>query len=489
VLNLATGRARFALLAVCLVPFILLVIAQWSTGPLLTFGEHAQYLLHAQALLRGDNYTHTGYIFSAYNPSVGFVAQPPGLTLTLLPIIAVAGVHSDLPRVLMAVSAAAFLLLAGWYWVKHEGVWAGAAVALMTGVSLEFSYATNVPLPDVGLAALLWGLILLADEPTPVTARRLLGITLLGFAAIAYRPSAVALLPAMLLFAVLENKPRQMLFFAPVGLWIVVLLVIVTVANPMDELTGSLPSDVGFLVRLFWTNLTEYPRLVLDAHLYPFASNRSNDIYHIGTGVLTLVGLLTWAGGHRRTFVGAFTLVFAFLLLIAPARTPRNAWVFYPLLVLGLVRGLELLIAWVGPKWAVSRRGAVAFAIVAVISIAGAINAARRPTPPTLVDNPDTKALFDTLRTMRETRPVRAMFSNPRVLVLETGVPAMASLEEGDSLTFQELKRARITHVVVGDLGLQPHLQARIDQFIRRHPEAFTEVYKNASFEMWEYKP
>ena len=89
---MSPARPSATVIALSVLPFVILAALHWSYAPLITAGDYAQYLLHADALAHGRAYADIGYIYSPLAPFIGPRVQPPGLPLTILPIVAVGGV-------------------------------------------------------------------------------------------------------------------------------------------------------------------------------------------------------------------------------------------------------------------------------------------------------------------------------------------------------------------------------------------------------------
>jgi hypothetical protein len=100
-------------LAVLLVPFFVLLALRWNWPPSATSGDYAQYLSHARALVEGRPYSDIGYIFQPAASLIGPRNYPPGLAVTLAPVVALGGVHSPLVRLLMLACVVLFVTLAG----------------------------------------------------------------------------------------------------------------------------------------------------------------------------------------------------------------------------------------------------------------------------------------------------------------------------------------------------------------------------------------
>jgi hypothetical protein len=83
---------------------------------------------------------------------------------------------------------------------------------------------------------------------------------------------------------------------------------------------------------------------------------------------------------------------------------------------------------------------------------------------------------------------MRVAFTNPRVLTLETDIPAMVHFHATPARTVAELREKRITHVIVGDLGDQPPVSERMRATLAAYPEAFVEEYRNPTFVVYRFQ-
>jgi hypothetical protein len=101
-----------------------------------------------------------------------------------------------------------------------------------------------------------------------------------------------------------------------------------------------------------------------------------------------------------------------------------------------------------------------------------------------LWDSADARGVAEHLQAQGGATRVRAVFFNPRRFTLATGIPAMGAFEGDDGAWSQELRAQRITHVVLGDLGVGPKGDRSLRAFVAGHPAAFEREYANASFEV-----
>ena len=478
-------RQRYLLLLTALVPCLLLAAYQFRYLPLLEAGDYAQYLLHAKALAEGRPYTDIGYIFSSLSWDVGPRFQPPGLPLTILPIVAFAGVHSILLKFLLIAMEAAFLSVAFFYFARRTSPWIAAAIPLLTGVALESGYATNTVLSDLGFAALLWGGFVLCDDEKPWTGWRMVWIAVLCVGAILYRFAGIALLGAFTLHAVLNRKPAAK-WLLLMGVAAAALSILLRDADPsLIPFVGQMHFEPSSIVVRPLGSIRHYATAVAESFTYPFPGNLLNDAYHLLAAALAGIGLAVLLRRRSRSFLVSFVLVYVVTLTFAPVRSSRYVWPLFPLTAVAFAEG----IAQVAHR--LRRRGwrlnpaVVAFAVVAALSAAAMARQLRRPEPPSFVGRADVKELFSWMTRANAQDSMRFVFTNPRVLSLETGIPAMAEFSSDSAEFMQEIRRAHITHIVLGSLGTRQYPDSVMRVNLARFPGNFTRVYANDSFDVY----
>jgi hypothetical protein len=480
-------RQRALLLVTALLPFLVLVALHWPILPLLPAGDYAQYLLHADALVHGRAYSDIGYIYTAYNPYIGPVNQPPGLPLTLVPLLAIGGHSLILPKALMVASALVFIGLAGAYFAKRTSPWIGAGAVAMTGIAVEIMFGTNTVMSDLGFAALVWAAIVTIDREGRWTAGRAAAVCALTLAALAYRAAGVALVPALLLWVVVHRRDRGPYVFAPLvvlGLLAIGALIFARDVAPV----GLVFTTLGGLKYRLVSNIGDYRFALFASELYPFPGKLANIVYHVvATGIIVL-GLARYARREWRSFLVIFAAVYATMLALAPVADARYAWPLFPLIATSLLAGTSWLVTTLA-----ARRGRtvapdrIVFGLALAGAVASAVVAAARPVPNTLLEHPDVRALFDQVRRRPTTEPMRAVFMNPRVLTWETGVPAMGLFAASTDDVIAELRDKGITHVIVGDLGQHPAANGSIEEAIRERSGYFHPEYRNASFAVYRF--
>lgn len=476
--------------ALALAPAVTLMLLHWHLLPPIATTDYAQYILHAKALLEGRPYGDTGYLFTSYAPHVGPRLLPPGLPLTLAPIIAIVGSNSPLLRLVEVGSLIAFGVLVWQYLSTRESPLVAAGVTAMLLVSLESSYASTVLLSDPGFCALLWALIITVDGGQGRWSwGRVAGVTVLGFMALSYRVAGVAIVPAVGIWAVLNRRrtgPRAMV---PAIVWSAAAVAVAVLGFALPAAPSGL-REVGFEV--LWERVTssvrEYRLAVFDSQLYPFAVNALNDAYHGIAALLSVVGAVHYLRVRPwQSFLFVFSATYCVMILLTPVRDWRYLWPLYPVVLLFFLTGLRIVVSFaLRPRRRVAEWVTVGAA--AAVTLLATVRIARQPDPPSLLGLADVQDLFDRVRETSQGRLVRYSFLNPRVLTLEAGVEAMpwfaaASLER--ALT--EFEDQGITHLVLGDIGVAPDARVFLEKLVAAHPARFTLEYENRTFRVLRF--
>jgi hypothetical protein len=472
--------------ALCFLPFLVLAVHAWGEGPGLTSGDYAQYYLHASALLHGRSYTDIGYIFTPYNQWLGPPAQPPGFPLTLVPIFAAVGPNEFAIQSLIVLSAVLFLGLAALRIARSDGPLAGAAVVLIVGVALESVHATSSALSDLGFAALVWGTVLAADRPGAWSGKRIALVTLLGLGALSYRNAGASLIPAMILFALVRREWRPL---TPVLLWLLVGAVVALRLHVGASVLSAAPTTLSDFLHDARLSVERYAvGGISETLLYPFPSRLSNLVYHAVAAPLLIWGLLRSLWRERRTAMVAFFIAYLLMLLVVPVREERYLWPVLPIFALGFFDGIRALLSL---RSAVDslRREPLALAACAVVAVAATVTVLLRPPRDTLLQHPQVRTLFARIAHLPRSPAPRVVFMNPHVLTWRTGVAAMPTFCATTPEAMAELRRNRITHVVVGDLGVAPGLDRVLRRMVADSAQAFTPVYGDSVFTLLALRP
>jgi hypothetical protein len=474
------------LIAAALLPFAAIVFARWSQPPAATDGDYAHYLLHAKAIAESRPYTDIGYIYTRMN-LVGPEVQPPGWPLVLSPFVAVFGTDSPVFKVLVTLLVAGFGIMVGLYFVRRNQPILGFAGAAAGPVALEVQYATSSALSDPLFCTLVWLTLLLADADGPIGWRRGVGLAFLCLAVMSVRVAGVAMLPALLLYATLKDRDTRLKLILPLVTALAVLVLVAWLGFDRIPFLDRLLNNLRNLSLILF--LRTYVLALAAGALYPVGINLADDLYHVLAIVPMLIGGLLLISRGYRTALVSFALVYAGVLLISPVREPRYAWPLIPLVMIFMTDGL----LWLGERVASGRLRHVApklvLGFVAVVTASTAIHIARRPARLSLVGDQDTMALFEWVRSTRDTMPMRVVFTNPRVLTLETDVPAMGIPFGNRDAVVAELDRQRITHVVVPIVHLQRESERNLRRFVSERPTQFPEVFVNASHDVRRFIP
>ena len=485
---------RTALLALIgSIPFLILVAWHWRLGPLAIFGDWAQYMLHAEALRHGRAYGDIGYIFTRRNPFIGPQLQPPGLPMVLVPLLAITHDARDavIYRVFTVSCVLAFLTAVAFYLARYGSRPLAIATLLIVGLGVETTFTTNTVLADPGFVALVWGMFCLVDKPGEWRWTRVVGVTVLGFAALSFRLAGLPIVPALALYAILHRRELGVRPFVPVIVWCAAGLAAAAAAPGALTFARLVPRDPSVLVRTVIEALKEYPFAALDLFLYPFAANHANDVYHAVIAVLTVVGAVVWLPRMWSRFSVVFAACYVGMLLVLPFQDRRYLLPLVPLAIYSAAVGITTAVGGLArlTRRAMSpaRTQLIAVGIVAVIVALTIARELARPLPLAMMDAPGIRPLFARLRAARDTATVRAVFVNPRVLTWETGVPAMGFFNAPPDTTLAEFRARRITHVVVGDLDIDGRRARSIAAAVAARPSAFRRLYSEGPFTVYAF--
>lgn len=453
--------------------------------------DYGQYLLHAQAIVHGQPYTDTGYLYSHFAPFTGPPAASPGLPLTLVPVVALW--HPD-PRAIavgLFFVLGAFVWLTGRYWRPYDP-WLGAGAALLTGTALLLGRAPVQVGTDLPFCALVWLCILLADRSGKWSAWRIAVLAVCGGLAVAYRVAGAPLIPALLAVWWLRRDhlrwrplPIAAVWGAVFGLSFLVLHLGRIPQAPQEvlfdlDIPDAPPSShLAIVVRNLW----HYREGVFTALLYPFPSNWANDAYHLIAVAIALLGIVSWSRAHYRSMAFVFTGFYALMLISVGIVDARYLWPLFPLVAVGFLGGLSALFRRV-----TATPSQTALAVGVAVALAAVWHDPYRAHAPSAVSQPSVRALDDTLRGLAATTPgMRVAFIKPRSLTWRTGIPAMSLFRATPAVTIKELRAQRISHVVTGDLGVAPTLTASWDSLARALPGTFRSVYASPEFHIYAF--
>ncbi|HEV8364940.1 MAG TPA: hypothetical protein VGQ52_15610 [Gemmatimonadaceae bacterium] len=476
------------LFVIAMLPFAVLTAHHWNWGAPPGFGDHAQYLAHARAIVEGRAYTDIGYIYHPAAPMLGPRAYPPGLPLTLAPIVALFGVDSPMNQVLMIVSIVAFAYLAFRRLELAIAPWQAALAVGFAALGVESRFGSVVPLSDPGFCALLWGLVLAVDTTSRWTWQRIALVTALGFAAMAYRIPGVAVVPALTLYALVTWRQHGGRALIPVALW--------AVAGVAVLLSGmfDLPFRQYLLPRLdeIGDRITSMSRVykasVFDLELYAFPREKLNDAYHLIASLLLVAGAGALLWRYRRTMLTATVLAYVAILFVSPVSDGRYLWPMYPVLAAGMVIGATAVSRSITRYVRWYPRSAVPVAIALVIIMLGALRAELGVSAPLSLDRlPDAKQLFAWMRDRNNKQPMRAMFVNPRVLSIETGVASMGALALRPHLQLHALREREISHIVWQNTETNNCRARLLNSLPRIYPKHFVLEYQNPTFRVYRF--
>ncbi|MGQ0537601.1 MAG: hypothetical protein ACT4R6_01530 [Gemmatimonadaceae bacterium] len=482
-----TGRRKRPLLlgALALLPFAFLAARAWHSGPATDAGDHAQYLLHAKALLQGRPYVETGYLYTPHRV-IGPQAYPPGLPLTL----SVAGLafelNENVAAVVTTLFAVAFLILAA-RTLAPNGPMPAWIIILAVGVVPAVSDAGTRAVSDVPFAAMCWATIALADGSRDWNFRRIAGLVLCGSLALLYRTAGIALIPAMAAFGVLHWRTLRLRPIVIATAWMAVLIASELVVPMFSTYSDDVAMSELSTARRMLANLVAYRVPFAEATLSPFPWSFGNDVYHLIALLLAAIGLARLLPSKWNSMLYLFAAAYLPLLLYYRVASIRYLLPILPLILFGFVYGLFTLLAWLRRDG----RRAMAWAVgaTAVLAVTSFLRTAAAPRPVGLTRRAEVRALFAHVRAQHRGEPnVRYMFFNPRVLTLYTGVPAMALFEAPSDVLWSELRRHRVTHLALGSPRDAFDTARAVPDLIAHSPERFALEYVDRMFRVYRLR-
>jgi hypothetical protein len=483
-----TGRQAL-LLAACLLPLLVVVIVRWHYLPRISEGDYAHYLLHAQALAEGRPYGDTGYIYTRLNFIIGPPLQPPGWPVILAPVIALFGLSWGVLKALMVILTMVFAVLAGRHFGRREGWLVGVAVALLVTLALEGQYVTGVTMSDVPFAVALWAMLYVADADGPWTWKRAVAVAALGGVAVSIRVAGVAVGPAAALYVLMRPRSERKMAAIPLVAWGVPALAVLAFKPDLIPFGRQVLPDWRVLPKRVEVSWGHYSNSTLPMMLYPFPNNFANDVYHVALAALIVYGVGRFLVRWRGSFTWCFAISYGLLIVFSPVHAGRYMWPLYPLLLTAAVSGAISLLQRLVPRTKGAPASRIVFASFALIAIASATRMVFQAPPRTLLGEPDVQTLFTWARETSAREPIRVLFMNPRVLTLETGVPAMGPVFAAPDRVLVELSDKKITHAIIGDLGLPSLAHQAVSAAVRDRPEHFEPVYENNSFRVYRVVP
>lgn len=484
------GRMPRANWLAVLLPFTLLALLRIPEGPRFDAEDYAHYLLHAEAIAEGRPYTDIGFISTPLNPYIGPVAMPPGLPVLLAPIVALDSVRSPLIPYFMLGWSVGFLALATAYFRRREPLWLALAVGALSGLQPSVLHVSTQVHSDLPFCAMIWTVILLTErESEPWSAARVLGITLAGVAAISTRLAGISLIPAVAAFGILHFRVQGIRPLVPLLCWIATFKVTSAILPTTSAMIGEVVFDPMSLWHLDLYALRTYTFGLLDAQLYPVANADVNRLWHVLTVGLLLVGALSAVRAYWRSFLGIFVFGYSCMLLLLPVSDARYFYPLIPVIVLLTLRGAVVVLERLRPKWSPGHALRVTVMAAAVVALMATVTAWTPPVPNGITTQADVTELYAALRALPARPSPRVMAVRPRILVLETGVRAMALVRGAPDIIVRELCANAITHVVVGDLQTLLPETGHLRRALSVYRGSFAEVYRNRSFSVWRFDP
>jgi hypothetical protein len=327
----------------------------------------------------------------------------------------------------------------------------------------------------------------------------------------AYRVAGVVVVPALVLYALQTWRRHRGRALVPVALWVaagLLLLAFHVVRVPYAD--GISATVAAYAARIRWA-VPRYQWVFFDAELYPSASHRGNAVYHVLASGLMVVGLVVLLPRLWKSFLLVLGAGYCAMILLAAVPFDRFLWPVFPLLAaalaLGLETVLETVIGWLRKRWrprpAASSAAPLhlpasgssflrspsavgATALLALVAAGALVSALALPRPPSFTAMPDAQALFVWLRSTNARTPLRVAFENPRVVTLETRVPAMGFPERSPPPGYMVAFAERgVTHLIWERDDLSPCLQRMANSLPALYPDRFVLEYENPTYRVY----
>ncbi len=465
-------------------------------GPSPAADDWGQYLLHAEALAEGRQYTDIRYEFSHYAWGTGSPVAAPGLPLAMAPIVATIGFQHWMHVGFNMLGILILMAIMGRYFGRNHPTRALSA-AVLVGFALILVRGADTLQPDIPFAVLIWGTLLLADSVENWSWARTAGIALLGLWAILFRVAALPLIPAMAVFGVLTWKAHKRRPFLITAIWIFatafLLLVVESGRIPPPEAYIEIPpeSDIqATLWQLVTGNLISYRLSMFELQLYPFSIGSLNDVYHLIMTPLVLLGLLIWLEGSWFRCAAVFGAAYVGMLLVAPFAVERYLWPLWPLGAYGLMTGLDAVLDRL-PVDRVPKNGFRSAAVMSVVVATAIATNATREIEPSVYSLDSVQEVVEFVKALPADEDLTAVFFLPRTFAWTTGVRTMAMFSApSNEAVIREIDEKGATHLVLGTLGHPGAIPAleRWVSTITTYPDRFEEVFENADFTIYRIK-
>lgn len=471
-----------------LLPFFLILALNWGPGPPGEATDAYHYLLHGRALAEGAGYTNTGYIFTELNPWVGPRVQPPGMAILLFPVFKFFGANVFVMRLLVLLCAIAFLLLAGWAFAQHEGLYFGLSVTLLVGVIPTLAIFATHTYADLVSAAALWAVICVVDSERPFDRTKLTLVTLFGAMALMTRLTGVALLGALVLFTLVRYRDFGLRPLIPAAIWSAAGLAAVLTFGGMIPVWAF---DGFRMVRQWIATVLSYRFAFFEIILYPFRNDLAADVYHVVAFGVLILGLGEWLRRGWNRFVTWFVIAYVLMIMSLPINgMGRYLWPIAPFVLFGLLNGVRTGVRLLAPRLTRDQLDRTVLATAVVLALACTVTLASNPRVPSLIEDPGLQEVVQFVRAMEGAGSARVAFEHPRMLTWETRVPAMGMPHRLKGFTverfIEELSVLRITHVIRLNRSTSSGGGEVIREAIEESPDMFTLLHRGPDFAVYE---
>jgi hypothetical protein len=274
------------------------------------------------------------------------------------------------------------------------------------------------------------------------------------------------------------------------GVWSAVIAVAIAAAPALLPNRILAPS-LDQMINRVTGNLRAIRLMLVDAQAYPSSLNLLNDIYHAVATLFMIAGAIVLVRRGWRDFMVIFAAVYGLMLFVSPVGDTRYYWPLYPLVSVCVLQGVATAF---GALQRSSRpRGELVAAslVFCLMVLSPAVYRGLRASPALgFSDYPDAVSLSDYVKAAGERGEIRRMmFTNPRVLTLRTGVPAMGLVTARPSAVLRELERQQVTHVSFGSFTAAGCGAASLQYSRAAYPDAFEPVATFGRFSLERFTP
>jgi hypothetical protein len=455
-----------------------------------TWGDDfALYIHHAENIVKGVNYSDTGYLYDPYLPDYGPRIYPPVFPIFLAPVYKLHGL--DLTPMKEEEVVLFVLSLAAIFVFFRDQIPASYALALVTVLALNPYFWELKDYIGSDTLFLLFVYISVAlihylDRPQPRPAwpyALLAGIAL--YLCCGTRSIGAVLIPSLLVYDVVRWK--RITRFSVVAIAVCAAILVIQKMVIQSDSSQSYADQFHPTLTVVRTNVAEYIRDLRMLWVSPSVAPRhgfSRVLSFVLAGVVSLLALLGVSRRELRrpTILEVFAVFYLVLIFLWPANQGMRFLIpLLPLYIFYAFLGLR----FAAQRWSHGRLSwfAVPLSVALAVAYIGAYRMENFAVISDGIGRPAFGELCDYIR--RNTGPQDVfVFSKPRLLSLFTDRPASPYHEPAnpdDLWTYW--KSLGVRYVISSDLfdDDRTYLKPLLD----RHQSDLRPAYSNADFQVW----